>query len=129
MHSKAQVESSQLKVHICVNYLGEGSSNMAIVEVNLPSGYAVDRDTLDDLKNVAQYKRHDLENEDSQVSVHFDTIFSHTAACFTVPGNRLFKVGNPVAAFVTVYDHYDTTRKATAYYKLPQVSICDICKD
>ena len=95
---------------------------MAILEVNLPSGYAVDRDTLNDLKKVADYKRHDLENGDSQVGVYFDDVSSHIA-CFTVQGNTLFKVGNPAATFITVYDYYDTTRRATAYHKLPQVSI------
>ena len=128
MNSQATGESGQLKVRSCVNYLGEGSSNMAIVEVNLPSGYAVDRDSLDDLKEVADYKRYDLENGDSRVSVYFDSL-SSAPTCFNVVGNRIFKIGNPAAAYVTVYDYYDTTRKATAYYETAKVSICDICQE
>lgn len=89
---------------------------MAFVEVNLRSGYAVDRDSLDGRKKVADYKRYDLEKGDSRLSVYFGSFSSCTTTCFNLVGNRLFKVGNPAAAlFVTVFDYYDTPRMATDY--------------
>ena len=118
-----------LKIRSCVKYLGQGSSNMAIMEVNLPSGYAVDRDSLDELKEVRDYKRFDLENGDSRVSFYFDSLSSEEITCFNVVGNQIFKIGNRAAAYVKVYDYYDTTRKASAYYQPPKVSICDICQE
>ena len=101
---------------------------MAIVELNFPSGYVVERDALSDLKEVPEYKRHDLENGDSRISVYFESL-SANSTCFTVSGNRLFKVGNQAAAYVTAYDYYDTTKRATVYYEPPKVSICDICQE
>ena len=109
-------ELGQRKVRSCINYVGEGSSNMAIAEVNLPSGYAVDSDSLGKLKEVGGYKRYDLENGDSRVSVYFDSLSVEKTTCFNLVSDRFFKVGNPAATYIKVYDYYDTTRKATAYY-------------
>jgi CD109 antigen len=119
--------AEELALDICTKYLGtEGSSNMAIVEVNLPSGYAFDTESLVQLKSAKDYKRYDLENQNTKLAAYFTSVSSEET-CFPLLASRVFKVGKQSPAYVSVYDYYDTTKTARAFYEPPQTSICDIC--
>lgn len=65
-------EPNQLKVSICANYIQDGSgtsSNMAVMEVNLPSGFTVDKDSLPALRRYKGVKRVDSERGDTKVNI------------------------------------------------------------
>jgi len=62
---------NQLKVSVCVNYIQEGSgvsSNMAVMEVNLPSGFTIDQDSLPALRRFKGAKRVDSLQGGTKVS-------------------------------------------------------------
>ena len=62
---------NQLKVSVCTNYIQEGSgtsSNMAVMEVNLPSGFTIDKDSLPALRRFKGVKRVDPAKGDTKVS-------------------------------------------------------------
>ena len=63
---------NQLKVSVCTNYIQEGggsSSNMAVMEVNLPSGFTIDKDSLPALRRFKGVKRVDPSKGDTKVSL------------------------------------------------------------
>jgi CD109 antigen len=99
---------------------------MAILEVNLPSGFAFDADGLEEIKSVENVKRFEMEEGDSQLNVYFDFLTSKRS-CLNLPANRVFKVANPAKAYVMVYDYYDTTLRAREFYNPPEYSACEIC--
>ncbi|CAG7822305.1 unnamed protein product [Allacma fusca] len=122
-----KLAGDDLTLDICTKYLGkDGNSNMAIVEVNLPSGYAFDTESLLQLKSVKEYRRNDLQNQNTQLEAYFNHLSSEET-CFPVQASRVFKVGKISPAYVNVYDYYDTTKTARAFYEPPKTSICDIC--
>ena len=63
-------EPNQLKVSVCTNYIQEGSgstSNMAVMEVTLPSGFTIDKDSLPALRRYKGVKRVDSMSGDTKV--------------------------------------------------------------
>jgi CD109 antigen len=121
-----------MQLTVCTSYTEvEGKnkeSNMAVMEVNLPSGYAFDRDDLGPVKEVPEVKRYDLDDGDSKLNIYFNSLNS-ISRCVSLPASRVFKVADPAPAYISVYDYYDTTRKARAFYTPPGFSACDICGD
>lgn len=49
-------------------------SNMAVMEVNLPSGFTVDRDSLPSLEMSSYVKRVETRNGDTMVILYFDKV-------------------------------------------------------
>lgn len=61
---------NQLKLSVCTHYIQSGSvtsSNMAVMEVNLPSGFTIDKDSLPALRRFKGVKRVDPSKGDTQV--------------------------------------------------------------
>jgi len=101
---------------------------MAIMEVNLPSGFEFDADSLEDLKNkVTAVMRYDLEDGNTKADIYFNSI-GRENTCVDLKATRVFKVAKPAQPYVQVYDYYDTTKKARAFYNPPDYDVCDICK-
>jgi CD109 antigen len=124
-----QTAAKDLNLKVCTSYLKEGTSNMAIVEVNLPSGYSFDSEPLTALRDsVSNYKRHEVENQNTKLQIYLDSLSSEET-CIPLVANRVFTVGKQAPAYVSVYDYYDTTETARAFYEPPQLSICDICNE
>jgi len=93
---------------------------MAIVEVNLPSGFEFDLDTVNDFKNKNPIvMRYEMEDGNTKANIYFDAI-GHENVCIELIATRVFKVANPAQAYVQVYDYYDTTKKAKAFYSPPE---------
>ena len=103
------------------SFIREKPSNMAVMEVNLPSGYALDADELPALREIDKLMRYELEDDGSKLQVYFDNL-GNAPSTIELTANRLFKVKNPAKAYITVYDYYDTTLTATEFYGLPLAS-------
>lgn len=76
-------EPNQLKVSVCTNYIQEGSgttSNMAVMEVTLPSGFTIDKDSLPALRRYKGVKRVDSMSGDTKVIIIFFNELVSTAA-------------------------------------------------
>lgn len=50
-------------------------SNMAVMEVSLPSGFTVDRDSLPSLEISSHVKRVETKNGDTMVVLYFDKVY------------------------------------------------------
>ena len=85
----------------------ESVSNMAIMEVNLPSGFVTDLDQLP--TDVAGVKKVETQNNDTLVVIYFDNL-STTKTSVKVYAYRTNKVADLKPTAVTVYDYYDTCK-------------------
>lgn len=70
-------DQNHLQVTICSRFVGTkevNESNMAVMEVSLPSGYSVDRDSLPSLQGSQMVKRVETKEGDSIVMMYFDQV-------------------------------------------------------
>lgn len=84
----------------CVTY-----SNMAVMEISLPSGFIFDQKSLEQLQSPIT-KHIDIKNGDSLAIVHFEHVMNYPVR-FVVDGIRLFDVDKLKPAGVKVYDYFD----------------------
>jgi len=122
---------NQLKVSVCTNYIQEGSgtsSNMAVMEVNLPSGFTIDKDSLPALRRFKGVKRVDPAKGDTKVILYFESL-GRSEICPTISAFRTFRVANQKPAYVLVYDYYDQSRRARSFYGVDASHLCDISDD
>ncbi|KRJ97335.1 CD109 antigen isoform X2 [Drosophila yakuba] len=125
--------SQLLVVDICAEYVPledadkDKDSNMAVMEIALPSGFVGDADSLDRIQAVDRVKRVETKNSDSTVVVYFDSLTPGDVRCLPVEASKAHAVAKQKPASVSLYDYYDTDRKATEYYQV-QSSLCDICE-
>ncbi|GAB6021255.1 CD109 molecule [Chamberlinius hualienensis] len=118
-----------LVINACTSYLQNGSSNMAVVEVDLPSGYTVDKDSLPALLNIKDIKRVESKPGDSGVVIYFDKLNKGEEVCPTVKAFRTFKVAKQKPTAVKAYDYYDLGRSARSFYQAEAATLCDICDE
>nr|BAR45599.1 thioester-containing protein 2 [Epanerchodus sp. RS-2014] len=118
-----------LVINACTSYTRNGSSNMAVVEVDLPSGYTVDKDSLPALLKMKDIKRVDTKAGDSGVVIYFDKLSKGEEVCPTVKAFRTFKVAKQKPTAVKAYDYYDQSRSARSFYQALPATLCDICDD
>lgn len=99
-----------LSLTVCTTYVpidASENSNMAVMEVEFPSGMTVDSDTLPSLENYQAVKKVETKNGDSVVVLYFDSL-NRTESCPTLSAFRTHKVANQKPASVIIYDYYDT---------------------
>ena len=83
-----------MQVTICVNYIEGGvsrASNMAVMEVNLPSGFTANIDSLPALRRFKGVKRVDTERGDTKVVLYFEML-TRSEVCPTVSAYRTHRV-------------------------------------
>ncbi|XP_043065283.1 CD109 antigen isoform X3 [Drosophila ficusphila] len=122
-----------LVVDICAEYVPledadkDKDSNMAVMEIALPSGFVGDAESLGKIEAVDRVKRVETKNSDSTVVVYFDSLTPGDVRCLPVEATKAHAVAKQKPASVSLYDYYDTERRATEYYQV-QSSLCDICE-
>ncbi|XP_007484264.1 CD109 antigen [Monodelphis domestica] len=115
---------NHLTVNVCTRFRGPSKSGMALMEVNLLSGFAMSPDAIllsDTIKKV--------ENDHGQVNLYLDSV-NETQFCVDVPAVRNFKVSNTQDASVSIVDYYEPRRQAVRSYNskvMLGVSPCDLC--
>merc|ERR1712179_326514 len=101
------------QVTICAHYIektNKTGSNMAVMEVNLPSGFTANQDSLPALRRYKGVKRVDTEKADTKVILYFNSI-QKKEVCPTIEAFRTHSVANQRPAYVVVYDYYDQTKR------------------
>uniref|UniRef100_A0A0A1WID3 CD109 antigen n=1 Tax=Zeugodacus cucurbitae TaxID=28588 RepID=A0A0A1WID3_ZEUCU len=122
-----------LILDICAEYVpvdandAQQESNMAVMEIALPSGYTAETDAFNDIEAVDRVKRTETKNADSTVIVYFDGLKPADSKCVPVKATKTHAVAKQKPAPVTIYDYYQTDRRATEYYQV-ESSLCDICE-
>jgi len=123
-------DSNHMQVTVCAHYIektNKTGSNMAVMEVNLPSGFTANQDSLPALRRFRGVKRVDSEKSDTKVILYFDSL-TKREVCPTIEAFRTYRVANQKPAPVLVYDYYDQSRRARSFYDVVPASLCDICE-
>lgn len=115
-----------LQLSVCTFYRAGDASNMAVMEVELPSGYVADVEALPGLRRTKQIKRIDTADKDTKVIIYLDRV-TKDEVCFTVPAHRTSKVSNNRPIPVTIYDYYNRQQAARIFYEPEPTTSCDIC--
>ncbi|XP_063696587.1 CD109 antigen-like isoform X3 [Culicoides brevitarsis] len=102
-------------------------SNMAVMEVEFPSGFTADLDSLPSLENYENVKRVETKDGDTNVVLYFDNL-ERKETCPTIRAFRTHKVAKQKPAAVVVYDYYDNSRQARMFYQTEAATTCDICE-
>ncbi|XP_058056819.1 CD109 antigen-like [Anopheles bellator] len=92
-------------------------SNMAVMEVDMPSGFVVEQDSLKPLKEGTVVKKIETKRGDTTVVLYFDNI-GVTCVEVTLAAFRKHEVTNAKPANVIIYDYYDNTRCARSFYEV-----------
>lgn len=116
---------SYLQLSICTHYK-EGVSNMAVMEVGLPSGYLADTDALPSILQIPRVKKVEANQGDTNVVIYFDRL-TREESCVTVPAHRTHKVAHQRPVPVKVYDYYNLVKTARMFYHPHKATLCDIC--
>ncbi|XP_006620960.1 CD109 antigen-like isoform X1 [Apis dorsata] len=123
--------ANHLQLSICSGFVPTkeaNESNMVVMEVNLPSGFTVDKESLPSLEVSQNVKRVETKNGDTIVILYFDEM-SRQEYCPTVSAFRTHKVAKQKPVPVTIYDYYDSSRRARVFYEPRKATLCDICED
>ncbi|EFX63866.1 hypothetical protein DAPPUDRAFT_66641, partial [Daphnia pulex] len=105
---------NRMQLTICSRYqlnpvfVGE-ESNMAVMEISLPSGYVMDEDSLPSLRAIKDVKKVETKEGGTGISLYFDKMTRNTV-CPTVQAYRVFKVAEQRKVPVVMYDYYDSCK-------------------
>ncbi|XP_011210624.2 CD109 antigen isoform X7 [Bactrocera dorsalis] len=126
-------DQNLLIMDVCAEYVPESGadkekeSNMAVMEIALPSGYTAETDAFNAIEAVDRVKRTETKNSDSMIIVYFDGLKPADSKCVPVRAAKTHAVAKQKPAAVSIYDYYQTNRRATEYYQVNS-SLCDICE-
>lgn len=90
-------------------------SNMAVMEVEFPSGFTADLDTLPSLEVSENVMKVETKNGDTVVVVYFDHL-TRKELCPTLDAFRTQKVAEQRPAAVTIYDYYDNCEFTNRFF-------------
>ncbi|KAK4294086.1 hypothetical protein Pmani_033266 [Petrolisthes manimaculis] len=119
-------DTNRLRLTACTGFTGGNESNMAVMDVALPSGYIIDNDLIPGLYDYSGVKLVEKKPDSSGVLVYFDYL-SEAEVCPTVAAYRVNKVAFQKPSVVRVYDYYDNSRQARQFYRPLPATLCDIC--
>lgn len=107
------INEYHLKLDLMVKYQppegkkSDGHSNMAVLEVAMPSGFIVNTELLNGLKTtISTIKRIETMNSDTVAIIYFD-YFTLDPVTLEIDGFREFEVEEQKSAPIVIYDYYD----------------------
>lgn len=116
-----------MELDICTSYNENGASNMAVMEVSLPSGYQADEESFPSIQKHDVIKRVESQDGSTNVVIYFDRI-GVEELCISVPAHRSHKVANQKPVPVRVYDYYNLAKSARMFYEPREVTVCKMCE-
>nr|XP_027788032.1 C3 and PZP-like alpha-2-macroglobulin domain-containing protein 8 [Marmota flaviventris] len=108
----------KVTLEVCARWLHTGSSNMAVLEVPLLSGFRADIESLEQLlldRHIGM-KRYEVAGR--RVLFYFDEIPSQCLTCVKFQALREYVVGRTSALPISVYDYYEPAFQATRFYNV-----------
>lgn len=82
---------------------------MAVMEVNLPSGFTADVDSLPSLEVSQNVQKVETSHGLTKIILYFNNI-SRTEYCPTISAFRTHKVAKQKPVPVVIYDYYDSCK-------------------
>lgn len=115
---------NHVNLNVCTRFLGSNRSGMALMEVNLLSGFTVPSDAIPLSEMVKK-----VEYDHGKLNLYLDSV-NETQFCVDIPAERNFKVSNTQDASVSIVDYYEPRRQAVrSYNSKVKLSSCDLCGD
>ncbi|KAJ1085590.1 hypothetical protein NDU88_005720 [Pleurodeles waltl] len=108
----------KVSLEACMRWLHSGSSNMAVLEVPLLSGFRADIESLEQLLMNKQIGLKRYEVDGKKVLFYFDEIHSHCMTCVKFQAFREYIVGKTAPMPVKVYDYYEPAFEAMRFYNV-----------
>lgn len=103
------------KIEVCIRYLGEQDSNMAILEVGMFSGFHPSEKDLGNLTAInALLGKYELTTKG--VVFYFDKVPADRDTCIRFRAERAYNVLNIQTATVKVYDYYRPDHSCSQFY-------------
>ncbi|XP_072019893.1 LOW QUALITY PROTEIN: C3 and PZP-like alpha-2-macroglobulin domain-containing protein 8 [Amphiura filiformis] len=125
------IEQYKVVIETCTRWLHAGSSNMAVVEVSLLSGFTAGVESLERvlLDKHSKVKRYELKGR--KVILYFDEIPSQCMTCIRFDAYREHAVGKLSSVPVKVYDYYEPHFEAIKFYNVSRESPLsgELCED
>lgn len=105
---------AKVALEVCVIYnprdIVDTESNMVVLEVSLPSGFATDTESTYALSKLDYVKRVETKNEMTVFVLYFDHLTANKSICPTFDAFRRKKVAEQKPVPVLVYDYYDSCK-------------------
>uniref|UniRef100_A0A0P6J8B7 CD109 antigen n=1 Tax=Heterocephalus glaber TaxID=10181 RepID=A0A0P6J8B7_HETGA len=115
---------NRVNLNVCTRFLGPDRSGMALMEVNLLSGFAVPSEAIPLSEMVKK-----VEHDHGKLNLYLDSV-NGTQFCVDIPAVRNFKVSNTQDASVSIVDYYEPRRQVVrSYNSQVKLSSCDLCGD
>ncbi|EAW48755.1 CD109 antigen (Gov platelet alloantigens), isoform CRA_d [Homo sapiens] len=115
---------NHVDLNVCTSFSGPGRSGMALMEVNLLSGFMVPSEAISLSETVKK-----VEYDHGKLNLYLDSV-NETQFCVNIPAVRNFKVSNTQDASVSIVDYYEPRRQAVRSYNSEvKLSSCDLCSD
>uniref|UniRef100_A0A2I3G6Q7 CD109 molecule n=1 Tax=Nomascus leucogenys TaxID=61853 RepID=A0A2I3G6Q7_NOMLE len=115
---------NHVDLNVCTSFSGPARSGMALMEVNLLSGFMVPSDAIPLSETVKK-----VEYDHGKLNLYLDSV-NETQFCVNIPAVRNFKVSNTQDASVSIVDYYEPRRQAVrSYTSEVKLSFCDLCSD
>ncbi|XP_006835854.1 PREDICTED: CD109 antigen [Chrysochloris asiatica] len=117
-------DTNHLNLSVCTRFLGPARSGMALMEVNLLSGFTVPSDAIPLSMMIKK-----VEHDHGKLNLYLDSV-NETQFCVDIPAVRNYKVSNTQDASVSIVDYYEPRRQAVrSYNSRAKLSSCDFCED
>ncbi|XP_062524017.1 complement C3-like [Corticium candelabrum] len=122
-------KSEGAEIKFCARYLGNDCTSMAIVEVELPTGYqACDRainnaedplclrDILLDRGGLLKFDYYEI--TDKLVVFYFDQLCNKKDTCIKFKAFKMFEVLHSLPVTIKAYDYYEPSKECAQFYTL-----------
>uniref|UniRef100_A0A8C5L2I2 CD109 antigen n=1 Tax=Jaculus jaculus TaxID=51337 RepID=A0A8C5L2I2_JACJA len=119
-----QDDVNHVNLNVCTRFLGPKRSGMALMEVNLLSGFTVPSDAVPLSETVKK-----VEHDHGKLNLYLDSV-NETQFCVDIPAMRNFKVSNTQDASISIVDYYEPRRQAVrSYNSNMKLASCNLCGD
>lgn len=81
---------------------------MVIMEVNLPTGFVIEKDILSKVLIMERVKMIETKNMDTIAVIYFEQMIIEDEICVDIDGFLTHTVNERKFAYVSVYDYYDS---------------------
>lgn len=118
------LNNNEMLLETCFTYQkSDGQSNdvttnMIIMEANLPSGFTTSDEFSSDLLENEIVQRIESKNDETTLVIYFEKLSPNGKHCLNILASKLHDVIMRKPAAVVVYDYYNISRHDTVFYSI-----------
>ncbi|KAM7351081.1 uncharacterized protein ACRADG_004066 [Cochliomyia hominivorax] len=121
-------DDQEMDLEICFTYHAlmqdiSNSTNMVIMEANLPSGFMTEADMSTNLLENEFIQRIELQDEDTKILLYFDKLSTEVKHCVTIESFKANEVKQYKPSAIVMYDYYNTSRFNSEFYTIYNESV------